>query len=735
MRFQPIQQIQTVLKQEYFEPTITWAFRVVLALNVPLIVIPLYKGFSYEVIWAAFGAYMLSLIDYRGLHYKKIIIQAIEAVLIFIAAVVGMNVANSTITSVIGMFIVGMFVALIRNWSDYGASIGVAVGFFFLFGLATPLSFNASIHYGLYVLAGAAWAIIITILSFPFRPSNPLRRSVAKIWKTNTDFLDTLIQKHTSYHPINHVDVTKKEMAIRESINESIKLFARRENRKTRLKTQHYDMMMEIRRTSSLYAATLNTMNEELEALTTPAFQNIKNAVLYKMLSSFGQASARISVVIFTFRAEDFTLAKIRVKRCEIAIKLFEEACQDLKLEDNDYTRLQHFITTLNKSYHYLQQTITLIEQKLNLKKSDYLENYKLSLNNFLIGLKPRVLVDLFKEAFNINSQHFTYALRVSIGLCIGVFVFKFFNINHGHWIALTMLIVIQPYFGATKKKGMERTIGTVAGIVLGGIVMLLPLPHEVFVGMLVIVSFFVAYFLRNNYKVGVFFVTIMMVVLMQISQQGSWELIGWRVLSTLIGALLAVIVSYVFWPVWEKKRFPVLAVNAILKNKNYLLQVIKFYTKKLPAEESWHKHRRMAEAANNDAFASVQRMVEEPEHIQQQVDFSFAIAGVNIRLAREITSVALAIQETDKDRIPTQVLENYFELISHIIEWIIIHIEQPKHTHKLPVFAAVKACLNSTDFNVNENSYFIKVELEKIVFELETICLLIKEQKYKHKN
>ena len=37
--------------------------------------VPLFKGFSDEVIWAAFGAYMLSLIDYRGTHYKKILIS------------------------------------------------------------------------------------------------------------------------------------------------------------------------------------------------------------------------------------------------------------------------------------------------------------------------------------------------------------------------------------------------------------------------------------------------------------------------------------------------------------------------------------------------------------------------------------------------------------------------------------------------------------------------------------
>ncbi|MES2763808.1 MAG: FUSC family protein [Bacteroidota bacterium] len=730
MRFQPIQQLQTVLKQEYFEPTITWAFRVVLALNIPLIIVPLYQGhFSYEVVWMAFGAYMLALIDYRGLHYKKIVIQSVEAVLMTLAAIVGMNTANSWQASVIAMFFVGVFAALIRNWSDYGASIGVAVGFFFLFGLSNPVSFQESVNYGLYVFAGAGWSVIITIIAFPFRPSNPIRRSVAKIWKVNTEFLDILIQKHASDNLVYAVDLIEKETAIRDAINHSIKLFARRESKKTRLKTQHYDMMMEIRKTSSLFGATLETMHEELEALDHPDFQKIRNTVLYKTLSAFAQASARLSVVIFTFRPEDLSLAKIRLKRCEIAIKLFEEASTELTLTDKEKIAVQHFITTLHKSYGYLQHTVFQIEKKLNIKKSDYLENYKLTFNNFLVGLKPRAILELVSEAFNVNSQHFVYALRVAFGLSIGVFVYKFFRIDHGHWISLTMLIVIQPYFGATRKKGVERIVGTVTGIVSGGVIMLLPLPHDVFVGLLVVVSFFVAYFLRNNYKIGVFFTTIMMVILMQISQQGSWELIGWRVLSTLIGALFAVIASYVFWPVWEKKRFPPLMENALLQNKNYLQRVLKFYNNESISDESWSKYRRVAEAANNDVFASVQRMVQEPEHIQNKVDLCFAMTGVTIRLSREITSIALSVNEKEHPD-PILQLSDYFIHVSHVFDWVSSHVSQTYITEPLPDFSKVKESLNIDVFSMNEQTRFLISELEKIVFELETICILLKEKK-----
>lgn len=721
MAFKPVKQLNTILTQEYFEPTISWAFRVVLALNVPLIVLPLLFGFSNKIIWAAFGGYMLSLIDYRGLHYKKIVIQVVETGLIFVAAMTGMLVADSLWLSVTAMFFIGMFAALIRNWRDYGASIGVAVGFFFLFGLASPKPLGEALQDGYYLLIGAGWSVFITLISFPFRPSSPVKRSVAKIWKANTEFLDALIRQNASKEDISQ-EVTEKEIAVRSTINHSIDLFSRRSQNVFKIKANHYDALMELRKTAALFGAVLTTLHEESETMRSPAFQPVKDASLYKTLSALGQASARMAIVIYTFRPEDFTMLKIRVKRYEIAMDVFKESCRTLQLNEKEKKALKHFINTLHKACDYLQQSILQIDQKLNFNKGDYFENYKLSFTNFIAGLNSQALLDFLKNLANINSDQFKYALRVSIGLCVGVFVYKFFKIDHGHWLPITMIIVIQPYYGATRKKGLERVIGTVAGIVLGGVIMLFPLSHEAFVVLLIVVSFFVAYFLRNNYKVGVFFVTIMMVILMQLSQQATWQLIGWRIISTLIGAVLALIAGYAFWPVWEKERFPNLMSDALTQVKNYLQQVINYYNGELPAGDTWYKHRRLAEAANSSVFASVQRMFEEPEHAQKRVDANFAMVGVCIRITREITSVALIINEgKHPEKLPA--LTTYLAQVSVLIDTIIIYIKSDKHQH--PDFTTVKATLEDPVFNSAESFQLIKIEFEKIIFELETIFKL----------
>jgi uncharacterized membrane protein YccC len=716
MRFQPIKQFNTILQQEYLEPTISWSIRVVLALNVPLIVFPLFFGFSYHIIWAAFGAYMLTLIDYRGSHYKKMLIQFVEAILILIAAIIGMNIGNSMVLSVIGMLVIGVFAALIRNWSDYGSTIGVGVGFFYLFGISNPTSFGESLVYGWYVLLGSIWAIAIIFISFPFSASNPLRRSLATIWKKNTEYLDALLVSFLDPEIDNDDirNITAKEIEIRAAIDKSIELFNRRKEN-SRLKADHYDQMMEIRKSAAYFGANARVIHEELESLRGNSFLQTNQSILYKTISALSQASARLSIVIFTFRGEDLTMAKIRIKRFEIAVGILKKTLKSQDFEEDQRIILKQLVVNLEQCHELMKNTIDMVNEKLDFKRSNYFENYKLSFNHFIAGLQPRVMVQIVREVFNIDSQQFRYSLRVGLGLALSVFIFKFFHIDHGHWIALTLLIVIQPYYGATRKKGIERIIGTVAGILVGGAIMLLPIKHEAFVIILIFISFFVAYYLRNNYKVGVFFVTIMMVVMMQLSKQGSWDLIWWRVLSTLIGSVLAISISFAFWPIWEKQRFPALLNKSLNMNLFYLSQVSLSYQNKLPSGVTWHRSRRLSEAANNNLFACVQRMYEEPQSHQREIDVHFAKVGSNIRISREITSLAFSLENISYSEELADLLNRYMAEAETIFYK---NIHREKDIHLEPI----KKIIQDPLFSSSQQIQFIQVDLEKIVFELEAL-------------
>ncbi|MDB5226314.1 MAG: hypothetical protein JWN78_507, partial [Bacteroidota bacterium] len=723
MRFQPTKQINAIIQQEYFESTISWAFRVVLALNVPLLLLPLKFGFKPEIVWMAFTAYLLSLLDFRGPHYQKVFIQIVESVLIIFAAVLGMYVSGNIWLSVFFMFAIGMFAALVRNWSDYGAALGVATGFFYLFGLSNPVSFAVSIHFGEWMIAGALWALFITVFSFPFQPSRPLKRSVANIWKNNTELLDSIITENLSSSP-DISAIVEKEIAVRAAINKSIELFKRRQKSSAKTRTHHYDIIIELRKVSSLFGAAITSLHEELEMFNGKAFEEIRSSIIYKTLSAFGQASARIAIVTITDRVEDLAIAKIRVKRCGIAIKILKERCEALPLTDNEVRIVNHFVYTLQLAMDYLTKAVQLLEEKISLNKSVHLEEYKLTFNNFLAGLNPYEWVLTARTLFNINSQQFLYALRVAIALSVGTFIFIYFHINHGYWIPLTILIVIQPYYGATLKKGLERVIGTVAGIVAGGVISLFTLPHIVLVFLLIIVSFLLVYNIRNNYKVGVFYLTLMMVVMLHLTAQASWSLIAWRVLSTCIGAVLAVGAGYAFWPVWEKQLFPPLMSAALQQNKKYLEHILSCINGEISESEAWIKQRNAAEAANSDVFACVQRMHDEPQHIQHRTDANFDIVGINIRITREITSIALALPGLTLRVFPG--IEIYREKVTEVFDILNEFILKKNISNqKSPDFKMFSGLLQTNDSE--EQHRFIKTELEKIVFELETMYELIR--------
>lgn len=713
MRFNPIKQFSTILEHEYLEPTFSWSIRVVLALNVPLIVFPLLFGFSYHIVWSAFAAYMLTLIDYRGTHYRKMLIQLVETLLILFAAIIGMNVGNSVTLSIIGMFVIGVFAALIRNWSDYGSTIGVGVGFFYLFGISNPTSFLDSLMYGQYIVFGALWAILIIFISFPFSASNPMRRSVATIWKANTNFLDSIISEllsNTTDEP-NQLELTAKETEIRKSIDKSIELFNRRKEN-SKLKADHYDQMIEIRKKSAFFGASAKLLLDEFTALRNHDVLVKNQSIVYKTLSALSQACARTSIVVFTNRGEDFTMAAVRSKRFLIASNILKKTVAKQAIAPEYQLIMQQLFSSLEQCYTYLQDTLDLIDAKNKFKKSNYFENYKLSFNHFIAGLQPRVMWQIIREVFNIDSQQFQYALRVGVGLAFSVFLFKFLKIDHGHWIALTLLIVIQPYYGATRKKGIERIVGTVAGIVVGGVILLLPIGHQGFVISLIFISFFVAYFLRNNYKVGVFFVTIMMVVVMQLSKTGSWELIGWRVLSTVIGATLAIVISAAFWPVWEKQRFPNLMEKALSMNRFYFHQVIEGYVGTLPAGQTWHKSRRQTEAANNNLFACVQRMYEEPEAHKREIDAHFAKVGTSVRITREITSLAFSLEKTPKNEALVIELRAIAEALHPIYDKL---LERADNFH----FETVMSLIENSNTLQQKEMQLLRLDIEKMIFEL----------------
>ncbi|PWF66283.1 hypothetical protein CBX98_25220, partial [Vibrio sp. T9] len=64
--------------------------------------------------------------------------------------------------------------------------------------------------------------------------------------------------------------------------------------------------------------------------------------------------------------------------------------------------------------------------------------------------------------------MHFRHAVRLAAGMLGGYLLMLALHPTHGYWILLTTLFVCQPSYGSTRRRLVQRVVGTTAGLVAG---------------------------------------------------------------------------------------------------------------------------------------------------------------------------------------------------------------------------------------------------------------------------
>lgn len=160
------------------------------------------------------------------------------------------------------------------------------------------------------------------------------------------------------------------------------------------------------------------------------------------------------------------------------------------------------------------------------------------------LGAKPELPGSVKWTGYEAVSGGLLAALFV-IGTSIAVAT----GLPHGYWVALTLIVVIPPIVqGDDTKRGRERLVGTVAGLLIVIPISLIPLPRWGFylIGFALLVPAFAV--MKRNYTYYAFFESAAVVMLVS---AGS-DMIGLdaaRVEASVIGvALVAVAAVGVAW-------------------------------------------------------------------------------------------------------------------------------------------------------------------------------------------
>lgn len=309
---------------------------------------------------------------------------------------------------------------------------------------------------------------------------------------------------------------------------------------------------------------------------------------------------------------------------------------------------------SLKKILVNLRNMAQRIEQIYNYQKSKpTLPDFRRKeLNSFTSH--QRLDWELFRENLTFSSAVFRHSFRVSI-VCLLAFVFarNFYTGSFSYWILLTILVILKPAFSQTKKRNYERIIGTVAGGLLG--ILILHFIHDKSSRFWLLILFMLLTysFARIRYVVSVFFMTPFILIMFSFTGHGTDDIliVKERILDTFIGAAIALLASYFILPNWESGQIRKVMGEMIQKNFLYLRSVVNYRKSDYQTQLQYRLARKDMYVGTSNLSSAFQRMLNEPKRKQQHVNEANKFILLNNLFASHVA--ALAYQMKDQDQQP----------------------------------------------------------------------------------
>ncbi|MGH7043804.1 MAG: FUSC family protein, partial [Acetobacteraceae bacterium] len=250
-------------------------------------------------------------------------------------------------------------------------------------------------------------------------------------------------------------------------------------------------------------------------------------------------------------------------------------------------------------------------------------------------------------ETLRANLDHRSLPLRHALRAALAAVPALGFTLAHptpyGHWLTITLVLTMQPYFGLTWLRALERIGGTVAGgLIAAALALVLHGPVAIVAALFPLAVLSLS--LRTvSYALFITTLTPMIVLLVELDLPGTGELTiaFMRALYTVAGGLLAVACSLVLWPSFEPARVDGEARAAIAAHARYGETLLAA----LADDACWpdvEAARRAAGLASNNLEASLARVLLEPRRARS-VRFESVLA-IDAAL-RRIAGRLLALQ------------------------------------------------------------------------------------------
>ncbi|MDB4876630.1 MAG: hypothetical protein JWM41_3076 [Gemmatimonadetes bacterium] len=572
--------------------------------------------------WMSLAGLNGALIDRGGPYRTRAITMTVLALASATVALIGAAVSGHFLLAVPVAFAVAFACGMVRVWPDIGAGFGVTVLVTFAISLAIPSgSVAAALMRPVYILIGGLWALLIAIVVWPLRPYRPVRLSVAACYREIVAYLADVVAKselgqpHDTWEFKEHLVATR--MAI-EAARSSLAVSRRGRSGETG-RGERLLMLHEL--ADQLYAHLIALM-DVVDVLPTGAPDAPEQRTFLDTLRAIANTVRAIAEEI---ESEDDD-RRVPVEWSGAALR------------SSGDPRYEPVAALLDRMADYAVAASATVAT-LNSGGQSTEDEELISVGELRA---PRLRLFSLRAVARADSVVLQHALRIAIVTSTAVLVTGLLHLDHGYWVTLTAVVILQPYSGATTQKALQRVFGTIlGGVVAAGLSALF---HN-FAAVLILIAIFTALcvaLLPLNYGAYAVFGAPAFVLLAE-SSIGDWHLAGIRITNTLIGGALALAGSRLLWPSEEWKRLPEHAAAALRASREFLRLAIRVATSdtELPAGVLRDARRDIALAASN-AEESFQRLLGEYSGPAERLEPIMAFLTYTRRFAASTAALAL---------------------------------------------------------------------------------------------
>jgi hypothetical protein len=152
------------------------------------------------------------------------------------------------------------------------------------------------------------------------------------------------------------------------------------------------------------------------------------------------------------------------------------------------------------------------------------------------------------REQFSPGSGALQFSMRLVVTCVLAVAVYRTQSWTSAYWIGMTALLIPKPEFTATAARGLLRAAGTLLGAMICTLIVVELRPGGMWLAVFVLIFLFFMYLMSTvNYGAFAVFLTGYICFILAIARQPPHEVLLHRVMATLVGAAIALVVHASF--------------------------------------------------------------------------------------------------------------------------------------------------------------------------------------------